>query len=39
MSHRIAVGARVTVSNGEGTVRWMGTNPEFAAGAWVGVEL
>jgi dynactin complex subunit len=39
MSRRLQVGSRVTVTNGDGIVRWMGTDPEFAAGSWVGVEL
>jgi hypothetical protein len=34
-----AVGSRVRVSAGEGTVRWTGTNPDFAVGKWVGVQL
>ena len=36
---RIVIGSRVNVTNGPGVVRWLGTNPEFAAGSWVGVEL
>jgi hypothetical protein len=35
----IPVGARVTVTAGDGVVRWTGLNPPFAAGKWVGVEL
>ncbi|KAJ9123331.1 hypothetical protein QFC22_001530 [Naganishia vaughanmartiniae] len=34
-----AVGSRVRVSAGDGTVRWTGTNPDFAVGKWVGVQL
>jgi hypothetical protein len=35
----VTVGARVEVTAGAGIVRWMGANPAFAAGKWVGVEL
>ncbi|WRT67723.1 uncharacterized protein IL334_004695 [Kwoniella shivajii] len=33
------IGAKVQVSAGIGYVRWSGSNPPFAAGKWVGVEL
>lgn len=33
------MGSRVRVAAGDGIVRWIGTNPEFATGKWVGVEL
>ncbi|WVQ80521.1 hypothetical protein IAT38_002626 [Cryptococcus sp. DSM 104549] len=33
------IGAKVQVSAGIGHVRWSGSNPAFAAGKWVGVEL
>ncbi|WVF69238.1 hypothetical protein IAT40_004014 [Kwoniella sp. CBS 6097] len=33
------IGAKVQVSAGIGHVRWTGSNPGFAAGKWVGVEL
>lgn len=33
------VGASVRVAAGDGIVRWTGTNPDFAAGKWVGIEL
>nr|XP_018262298.1 dynactin 1 [Kwoniella dejecticola CBS 10117]OBR84456.1 dynactin 1 [Kwoniella dejecticola CBS 10117] len=33
------VGAKVSVTAGIGYVRWTGSNPGFAAGKWVGVEL
>ncbi|WVR06294.1 hypothetical protein IAU60_003324 [Kwoniella sp. DSM 27419] len=33
------IGARVQVAAGIGHVRWSGSNPAFAAGKWVGVEL
>ncbi|WVQ72856.1 hypothetical protein IAR50_002417 [Cryptococcus sp. DSM 104548] len=35
----VPVGAKVQVSVGIGHVRWTGTNPGFALGKWVGVEL
>lgn len=35
----ITVGARVEVTAGPGIVRWVGANPAFATGKWVGVEL
>lgn len=35
----IVVGARVQVTAGIGHVRWVGSNPKFATGRWVGVEL
>ncbi|ODO01512.1 hypothetical protein I350_06332 [Cryptococcus amylolentus CBS 6273] len=35
----VPVGAKVQVSVGIGHVRWTGTNPGFAVGKWVGVEL
>ncbi|WVQ65710.1 uncharacterized protein L199_003888 [Kwoniella botswanensis] len=33
------IGAKVQVAAGVGYVRWTGSNPGFAAGKWVGVEL
>ncbi|OCF42027.1 dynactin 1 [Kwoniella heveanensis CBS 569] len=33
------IGAKVQVAAGIGHVRWTGSNPGFAAGKWVGVEL
>ncbi|WWC88610.1 uncharacterized protein L201_003523 [Kwoniella dendrophila CBS 6074] len=33
------IGAKVQVTAGIGHVRWTGSNPGFAAGKWVGVEL
>ena len=33
------MGASVRVAAGDGIVRWTGTNPDFAAGKWVGIEL
>jgi hypothetical protein len=33
------VGSRVRVAAGDGIVRWTGTNPDFAAGKWIGIEL
>ncbi|WVN86516.1 uncharacterized protein L203_101680 [Cryptococcus depauperatus CBS 7841] len=38
-SQEVPIGARVQVTAGNGYVRWTGTNPGFAAGSWVGVEL
>lgn len=35
----VPIGARVQVTAGVGVVRWVGSNPPFAAGKWVGVEL
>ncbi|WWD18419.1 hypothetical protein CI109_102869 [Kwoniella shandongensis] len=35
----VPIGAKVSVSAGIGHVRWTGSNPGFAAGKWVGVEL
>ncbi|KAL1412932.1 hypothetical protein Q8F55_000681 [Vanrija albida] len=35
----IPLGAKVQVTAGVGTVRWAGTNPPFATGNWVGIEL
>ncbi|CED83455.1 Microtubule-associated protein dynactin DCTN1/Glued [Phaffia rhodozyma] len=35
----LIVGSQVTVSAGQGIIRWTGTNPTFAKGRWVGVEL
>jgi dynactin 1 len=35
----ISLGTRVQVTAGIGTVRWTGTNPAFATGNWVGIEL
>ncbi|KAJ9104313.1 hypothetical protein QFC19_003953 [Naganishia cerealis] len=33
------VGSRVRVAAGDGVVQWTGTNPDFAVGKWVGVQL
>lgn len=38
METTVAVGDRVSTTNGNGTVRFVGT-ASFAAGKWVGVEL
>lgn len=35
----LSVGLQVQVQAGKGIVRWIGKDPEFAAGHWVGVEL
>lgn len=35
----LILGSRVEVTAGPGILRWTGTNPAFAAGKWVGVEL
>ena len=35
----VPVGAKVSVSAGIGYVRWIGANPAFSAGKWVGIQL
>ena len=35
----VSVGFKVSVAAGIGYVRWVGSNPAFSAGKWVGVEL
>ena len=35
----VPIGAKVLVSAGEGYIRWVGSNPKFSAGKWVGIEL
>lgn len=35
----LPLGTRVRVNAGTGLVRWVGTDPAFAPGKWVGIEL
>lgn len=38
-TQEIQVGSKVRVNAGTGLVRWVGTDPAFAAGKWIGIEL
>lgn len=38
-AQEIPIGAKVRVNAGTGIVRWLGNDPAFAAGKWVGIEL
>jgi uncharacterized membrane protein (DUF441 family) len=35
----LSVGLHVAVTAGRGVIRWIGKDPEFSSGHWVGVEL
>jgi dynactin 1 len=35
----VPLGAKVQVTAGIGHVKWIGANPKFSAGKWVGIEL